>query len=281
MGAETGDTGVPEDAEDPRRRFAEECRSARELYPGKPLTQTELARMTRTSKSTISRVERCDGPIPPALPARLDQVLGTDGKFKRLYEESVASSFPTLYRRRMALERAAVAIREWSPTIVPGLFQTARYARCLVKGGSPLAGDDEVAAFVANRLLRQAIYESETPPDVRLVLCESVLRRRFCPPDVMREQLQALVTAGERPTVRVQILPLDAPAHLFSDGPVSLLTSPAHAVAVCVESYRTAGIIEDLDHVHTALRTYDEITSDALSPRESARLIAEHMEALS
>ncbi|QHF93390.1 DNA-binding protein [Streptomyces sp. NHF165] len=281
MGAETGDTGVPEDAEDPRRRFAEECRSARELYPGKPLTQTELARMTRTSKSTISRVERCDGPIPPALPARLDQVLGTDGKFKRLYEESVASSFPTLYRRRMALERAAVAIREWSPTIVPGLFQTARYARCLVKGGSPLAGDDEVAAFVANRLLRQAIYESETPPDVRLVLCESVLRRRFCPPDVMREQLQALVTAGERPTVRVQILPLDAPAHLFVDWPVTLLTSPNQAVAACVENYQTAGIVEDSAYVQAALRTYDALTSDALSPRESARLIAEQMEALS
>lgn len=63
MGAETGDTGVP-DAEDPRRRFEEECRGARALYPRKPLTQTALARTTRTSKSTISRVERCDGPSP-------------------------------------------------------------------------------------------------------------------------------------------------------------------------------------------------------------------------
>ncbi|MGW8377651.1 Scr1 family TA system antitoxin-like transcriptional regulator [Streptomyces sp. ODS28] len=243
MSAEAGDGSVSEDAEDPRRRFAEECKSARELYPDKPLTQTDLGRMTRTSKSTISRVERYEGPIPPALPVRLDQVFGTDGKFKRLYEEAVASSFPSLHRRRMALERSAVIIREWSPTIVPGLFQTAEYARYLVEGGSPLAGDDEVARFVTNRLARQAIFDNETPPDVRLVLCESVLRRRFCPPDVMRDQLQALLSRGELPTVRVQILPLDAPAHLFSDWPVTLLTSPAQAVAVCGENYRTARIL--------------------------------------
>ncbi|MFE9331867.1 Scr1 family TA system antitoxin-like transcriptional regulator [Streptomyces sp. NPDC006925] len=271
---------APEDAQDPRRRFAEECRSERELYPGKPLTQTDLAKMTRTSKSTLSRVERCEGPIPAALPPLLDQVFKTDGKFKRLHEEAIASSFPSLYRRRMALERSSVVIREWSPTIAPGLFQTPDYARYLVKGGSPLAGEDEVAGFVDNRITRQAIFDSETPPDVRLVLCESVLRRRFCPSDIMRSQLKALLDAGERPTVRIQILPLDAPAHLFIDWPVTLLTSPSQAVSACVENYRTAGIVEDSAYVQTALRTYDALTSDALSPRESARLIVKQMETL-
>ncbi|MCZ1006478.1 DUF5753 domain-containing protein [Streptomyces lydicus] len=274
-------SGDTEGADDPRRQFAEECKSARELYPDGPLNQTQLGKLTRTSKSTISRVETCKGPIPPDLPAVLDQVFKTDGKFKRLYEDVVAGSSPSLYRQRMALERTAVVIREWSPTIVPGLFQTADYARFLFKGGAPLAGDHEVAAFTANRLIRQAILDGEAPPDVRVVLCESVLRRRFCPPDIMRRQLSALAEAGQRPTVRIQILPLDAPAHLFSDWPVTLLTSPSHTVTVCVESYRTAGIVEEPGDVRTALRTYDELTSDALSARDSARLIVKQMETLS
>jgi hypothetical protein len=287
VGEETAHEGRAEDvkgagdARDPRRVFAEECRSARELYPEHPLTQTQLARMTRTSKSTISRVETCMGPIPAELPPLLDEVFATDGLFKRLYEDIVAASFPSLYRRRMALERAAVVIQEWSPTIVPGLFQTADYARCLFKGGSPRAGEDEVAAFVASRMRRREVLDGESPPDVRVVLCESVLRRRFCPPEVMRRQLGALLAAGERPTVRVQVLPLDAPGHLFSDGPVTLLTSPSRSVSVCVENYRTAGIVDDPAPVRTALRTYDELTSDALSARESARLIVEQMETLS
>ncbi|MFD7661712.1 Scr1 family TA system antitoxin-like transcriptional regulator [Streptomyces sp. NPDC059788] len=266
--------------EDPRREFAEECRSARELHDPAPLTQAQLARLVRTSKSTISRLETCHGAIPPDLPPLLDEVFATDGKFKRLHEDAVTASFPSVYRRRMAMERVAVTIREWSPTLIPGLFQTADYARCLFKGGYPRASARETSAFVNDRMARKALFDGDMPPDVRVVLCESVLRRHFCPPEVMRQQLKALLTAGSRPTVRVQVLPMDAPAHLFIECPVSLITSPSHSVSICVENYRTAGILEDPDLVRAALRAYDELTGDALPTRESARLIAEQMEKL-
>ncbi|MER7986952.1 helix-turn-helix transcriptional regulator [Streptomyces noursei] len=275
------DSGQDAEVTDARREFAEELKSARELYDPKPLSQEALGKRVRKSKSTISRVETGKGPIPPDLPALLDRVFGTDGKFKRLYEEIVARSFPSLYRKRMALERAAIVIQEWSPTIIPGLLQTADYARYLFKGSAPRAGEEEVSALVTKRLIRQAILDGDTPPDLRVVLCESVLRRRFCPPEIMRRQLRALLEAGERPTVRVQVLPLDASGHLFSDWPVSLITSPTHQVSVCVENFMLAGIIDGPDHVRTALRTYDELTSEALSARESARMIKEQMESLS
>ncbi|MEV7383100.1 helix-turn-helix domain-containing protein [Streptomyces lydicus] len=261
--------------------FAEECRSARELYPSRPLSQSQLAKMARTSKSTISRVETCSGPIPVDLPALLDEVFATDGKFKRLYEEAVAQSFPTLYRRRMSLERSAVVIREWSPTIVPGLFQTPDFARAVFTGGAPRASGEEVSAFVTNRSARRAILDGDSAPDVHVVLCESVIRRCLCPPEVMHRQLAGLLKDGERPTVRIQVLPLDAPAHLLADWPVTLLTSPSYATTVCVENYRTVGIVDDPNGVRTALRAYDELTSDALSARDSARLIAQQMETLS
>ncbi|GGX49879.1 helix-turn-helix domain-containing protein [Streptomyces noursei] len=275
------ESGQDADLTDSRRRFAEELKSARELHDPRQLSQEALGRLVRKSKSTISRVETCKGPIPPDLPALLDEVFGTDGTFKRLYEEIVARSFPSLYRQRMALERSAIVIREWSPTIIPGLFQTADYARCLLKAGAPRAGEDEVARGVENRLLRQRPLNGDTPPDVHVVLCESVLRRRFCPRDIMQRQLKALLEAAKRPTVRLQVLPLDAPGSLFIDWPVSLITSPNHAVSVCVETYRTANIIEEPEHVRRAIRTYDELTSEALSTRESTRIIEEQMEALS
>ncbi|MFE6691010.1 helix-turn-helix domain-containing protein [Streptomyces sp. NPDC057743] len=279
MGNDGLDAGQDE-VTDARRQFAEELKSARELHNPRPLSQKALARLVGTSKSTISRVETCQGRIPPELPAKLDEVLGTDGKFKRLYEEVVSRSFPSLYRRRMALERSAIAIREWSPTIVPGLLQTADYARALFKGSVPRAGEDEVAAHVSSRLARQTILRGDTPPDVHVVLCESVLRRHLGSPDIMRRQLKALLDAGERPMLRVQVLPLDATAHLFSDWPVTLFTSLTHQTSVCVENFKTVGIIDEPDHVRMALRTYDEITSEALPARESASLIATQMESL-
>ncbi|GAU66892.1 hypothetical protein SSP35_03_05410 [Streptomyces sp. NBRC 110611] len=265
---------------DPRRRFAEECQSARELYPERKLNQDQLARKLRTSRSTISRVETCRGPIPPDLPPLLDQVFSTDGLFKRLYEEIVAQSFPAQYRRGVALEREAIVVRQWSPTVVPGLLQTADYARTLLRGGAPRASEEEIKASVAARMARQDILKGEAPPDVHLVLCESVIRRQIGSRDIMRGQLAALLTQGAKATVRIQVLPLDAEAHLFVDDGARFLTGPHHLTVVCVEGYRTVAIIDDPEHVREALRAYDGLTGEALSPRESARLIRGQMEAL-
>ncbi|WP_406305751.1 helix-turn-helix transcriptional regulator [Streptomyces sp. NBC_00885] len=267
----------------PRQLFADELKSARQLYVsglGGPLSQTELARKARTSKSTISRLENTAGPIPPELPALFDQIFKTDGRFKRLYEETAAQSFPELYRRRMAFERAAVSVWEWSPTIVPGLLQTGGYARTLLRAGDPRASEQEIAAQVGARLARQDILRGSAPPDVRAVLCESVIKRRIAPADVMRDQLAALLAYGEGRTTRIQVLPLDAEAHLLIDGPTSFLTGPNHVTMVCVEAYRTASIIEDPEHVRKAARAYDDLTGEALSARDSADLIRDQMETL-
>ncbi|WP_053925978.1 DUF5753 domain-containing protein [Streptomyces chattanoogensis] len=267
-------------ADDPRRRFAEECRSSRELYPEMRLSQDQLARMLRTSKSTIGRVETCAGPIPSNLPPLLDQVFSTDGLFKRLYEEIVAQSFPAQYRRGVALEREAIVVRQWSPTVVPGLLQTADYARTLLRGGAPRASEEEIKAKVAAQLARQDILKRDAPPDVRVVLCESVIRRQIGSRDIMRGQLAALLAHGAKAAIRIQVLPLDAEAHLFIDGGARFLTGPNHLTLVCVEAYRTVAIIDDPEQVREAMRAYDGLTGEALSTRESARLIRGQMEAL-
>ncbi|MFE6028407.1 helix-turn-helix domain-containing protein [Streptomyces niveus] len=264
----------------PLEQFGEALRDARELRPAGKLSQTELARRAKTSKSTISRIERAVPPTPSHLPALFDQIFETDGLFKRLYEEVVAQTFPALYRRRMALEREAIAVWEWSPTIVPGLFQTGGYARALFRNGDRRASEEEISASVGSRLARQDLLRGAAPPDVQLVLCESVIRNRIGSPAVMKDQLAALLDIGARPTARVQVLPLDAEPHLLNDGAITFLTSPSHVTVACVEAFRTAAIIEESQHVRAALRGYDELTSEALSKRESAALIREQMETL-
>lgn len=269
-----------DDENNPRRRFAEELKSARELHSDGPMSQTELGRRTRTSKSTISRLESTEAPVPPELPVLLDQVFNTGGLFKALYEEVVAADFPALYRRRMALERQAEAVWEWSPTIVPGLLQTAGYARALLLKGKPRATQEEIVSDVSKRLARQAVLDVSAPPDLRVVLCESVLMRRVGSADVMREQLAALLDHGNQPTTRLRVLPLDAEAHLLIDWPASILTLPNHVTVVCVEAYRTAGIIEETEYVRPAVRAYTDLMGEALPVPQSASLITEYMEKL-
>ncbi|MFF5369353.1 DUF5753 domain-containing protein, partial [Streptomyces sp. NPDC013187] len=158
--------------------------------------------------------------------------------------------------------------------------QTAGYARALLLKGAPRATPEEIAADVSKRLARQAVLQAEAPPDLRVVLCESVLMRRVGSADVMREQLAVLLDHGRQPTTRVRVLPLDAEAHLLIDGAASFLTLPNNVTNVCVEAYRTAGIIEEPEHVRAAVRAYTDLMGEALSAPQSATLITEYMEKL-
>lgn len=280
MNADTDGTGGAEGALDPRKQFAEECRSARELYGEGPLTQTQLARMVRTSKSTISRVENCVGPIPAGLPPLLDQVFDTDGLFKRLYEEITAQAFPERYRRRIELERKSVSIAAWSPTVVPGLLQTAGYAWSLFREGDPRASDAELMDRVRNRTARQEILKGRTPPDFSVILCESVVRRRVGGQEVMREQLAALLEHTVRPTTVLQVLPLDAGTHGLMDGPLSILATADGPPVIYTEGIRSGAIIDEPSQVRHLSRSYDVLTASALSRDASAQMIRQHMEAL-
>ncbi|MFE2633864.1 helix-turn-helix domain-containing protein [Streptomyces scopuliridis] len=263
----------------PREAFGEALRDARKQRRAGRISQSDLGRLSHTSKSTISRIEGGVPPIASHLPALFDQIFETDGHFKRLYEDVVDQSFPAQFRRRMIMERQATAIWEWSPTVVPGLFQTAEYARALFRTGTSRPSEEEVAALTRTRITRQELLK-DAPTDIRAVLCESVIRRRFGSRDMVREQLATLLRHGERPTTRVQVLPLDAEPHALIDGPVSLLTTPNHASVVCVEAFRTANIIEDPEEVRTVIRVYDDLMGEALSARESAAVIREQMESL-
>ncbi|MFI1302354.1 helix-turn-helix domain-containing protein [Streptomyces sioyaensis] len=279
MSSNGDEAGGAEGAYDPRRQFAEECRSARELHPEAPLNQTQLAKMVRTSKSTISRVETCVGPIPPDLPARLDQVFSTDGLFKRLYEEITAQSFPKHSRRRMKLELRAIAIAEWSPTVVPGLLQTPAYAHALFREGDPRATDEELATKVRHRMARQDVLKGSSPPDFSVIICESVIRRNVGGPMVMREQLAALLTHGTRPTTVLQVLPLSAGTHGLMDGSMTLLTTAEGQPVIYTEGIRSGAIIEEPSAVRNLSRSYDVLTASALSRDASARMIQQLMEA--
>lgn len=274
-----GAPGGAEDSDDPRKQFGEECRSHRELYPQGPLSQTQLARLTRTSKSTISRVETFVGPVPADLPPLLDQVFSTDGLFKRLYEEITAQSFPEHSRKRMKLEPRAIAIAEWSPTVVPGLLQTAGYAYALFREGDPRASEEELAKKVQKRMARQDVLRGSSPPDFSVIICESVLRRNVGGSEVMREQLAALLHHGGQPTTVLQVLPLSAGTHGLMDGSMSILTTADGQPVIYAEGIRSGAIIDEPSTVRHLSRSYDVLTASALARDVSTRMIQKLMEA--
>src|SRR5262249_51111331 len=96
---------------------------------------------------------------------------------------------PTWFEDWLAAEGEAQSLRIWSPTLVPGLLQTADYARELFLAAQSDTSEDVIGALVAARLERQAILDRTEPPDLVVVLDEAVLHRLIGSPQVMHDAL--------------------------------------------------------------------------------------------
>lgn len=118
------------------------------------------------------------------------------------------------------LESAASFVRNFQCSVVPGLLQTADYARCrLAYWARYRRAEDELDAAVAARMARQQALYSATK--FHFVIGESVLRHRVCPGDVMEGQLDRLMGVATMRSVHLGVIPFwrqypgASPAHGF------------------------------------------------------------------
>ncbi|MFC0529004.1 helix-turn-helix domain-containing protein [Phytohabitans kaempferiae] len=110
----------------------------------------------------------------------------------------------------LRLEARVTMIRGLETTVVPGLLQTADYARHRIAEQPDLHNipEDVSAALTARMQRQQALYD--TSKAFHFILMENVLHNRLCPPDVMRGQLDRLTMASGLPNLKLGILPFTA-----------------------------------------------------------------------
>ena len=114
---------------------------------------------------------------------------------------------PTWFEDWLQAESNAQSLRMWSPTLIPGLLQTAEYARALFLAMQTDTSDDAINELVAARLERQAVLDQVNPPEVVALLDESVLRRLIGSPVVMHDALVHVADLSKRPNMVVQVVP--------------------------------------------------------------------------
>ncbi|MFI9380586.1 helix-turn-helix domain-containing protein [Kutzneria sp. NPDC052558] len=110
--------------------------------------------------------------------------------------------------------------RAFESTFIPGLLQTAEYARArFAQSVTVLKVRNDIDEAVAARIKRQEIlYRADKR--FHFVLTEATLRYRLCPPAVMLGQLDRLISLSALPNVKLGIIGFEtayvvAPAHGF------------------------------------------------------------------
>ena len=130
---------------------------------------------------------------------------------------------PVWFQSYLGLETAAALIRTYEVQFVPGLLQTRDYARSVVVLGHGSAREEEIDRRIDVRMTRQQMLTRADAPHLWAVVDEAALRRQIGGPDVLREQLVALMQTAKLPNVTIQVIPFHAGGHAAAGGAFSLL----------------------------------------------------------
>jgi hypothetical protein len=183
-------------------------------------------------------------------------------------------SFPFFVADLADKEATATAIRWYAPLMMPGLVQTADYARAILASTFGIT-PDEVERQVAERLQRQEILARDKPPELRVILDASVLDRLIGGRHVMAEQLRRLIEAAEQPSTTILVIPAGSGAHEGLSGEFQVLDSDGQPDFAFLETAIGGQPIPEADGVAMLNRRWVTLSGEATSWRASKALLEE------
>lgn len=185
------------------------------------------------------------------------------------WRRELRQGFASRQRVGQVLEAGAATVRNFQTAVVPGILQTADYARAIYCGLAVVQGQRDVDAAVHARLRRQeALYRSEH--SFRFLLTESALRARVGAPGTHRMQLDRLQGLMGLDTVQLAVLPWAA----------EVVTPPDHGFViyddrlVLVETVNAELAIRDAADIALYAVLFESYWEAAVVGEQASALIA-------
>jgi transcriptional regulator with XRE-family HTH domain len=270
-----------------RRRIAGELKRLREE---RGLTLDHAAKELGVARSTMSRIENAQVSVRPGDVRALLELYGVESDDvaalvqvardarQRGWWQAYSDVLPNWFEVYVGLEQAASEISTFEVALVPGLLQTADYARAVIEAELPDAPVNEVERRTELRMKRQS---DEARPEMWVVLDEAVIRRVVGGPATMRAQLERLAEEAEAPGQTLQIVPFSAGAHASMISSFSILNFPelADPPVVYLES-RAGSLYVEGSGADAYVRIFRTLQADAVSPKASIEMVREAAQSL-
>lgn len=275
----------------PRKRLAAELKRLREAA-GRTLDQVASDLLISTSK--LSRLENAQG-SPQARDVRdlavyygvASTPLGDklmrwsrDGRRQAWWAsyQEVLDRDPS-FDAYLAYETEASTVRVYTIPYVGGLLQTADYTRALISAMDPWRTPEEVDRFVQVRRLRQQSLthrEGLPPLELSTIIHESCLTQFVGSPDIMCDQLEALLKFVALPNVEIRVLPGSSEAHTMNTCTWSYFAFSEDTFdrdVVQIENHAGFFLIERHEQVKRYDRAFEELARRSLDPQDSYEFI--------
>ncbi|MCP2342047.1 hypothetical protein FHU30_007436 [Actinomadura rupiterrae] len=180
------------------------------------------------------------------------------------------------YATFIDLEAAAAWMRIFEPLVVPGLLQTPAYAREIIRKGGPLELDEnELERRVELRMRRQTVAQ-ESGLSLWVVLDEAVLHKQVGDKQVMRAQLERLVTEARTSRLALHVIPSESGGHAATSGAFGIFVFPDDddRDSVYVDTMAGTLYLDRPSDVAAANLVFDHLLVAALNSDDSLALIA-------
>ena len=175
----------------------------------------------------------------------------------------------------LGLETDATVVLDYQLAYVPGLLQTEDYMRTLFSNSRRRPTSAEIDRDVRARLLRQRRLTEQPALELVAIVDESALRRPVGGIEVMRAQLQQMVTRATLPSVCLQVLPISLGVHsgMRSSFVVLGFDDPDVPEIAYIEHTVNALHLHKEADINDCKLVFDRLRSEALSPCDSAALV--------
>ncbi|MBD0692463.1 helix-turn-helix domain-containing protein [Streptomyces sp. CBMA123] len=273
-----------------QRQLGNQLRALREkrgltLEAAEQLTGITVAKLSRLELAKtpakhadvdkIARAYECDVELRESLVA-----VAREGN-RRGWWFNYQDVLPPWLADQISLESSALSFHTYQVQLIPGLFQTADYARAAISRLAIGASPEDVEARVRIRRERQAVLTQPKPLEMWAVIHEAALRSLVGGAQTMRGQLEKLLELAVLANVTIQVMPATTGVHQGMNGPFSKLGFPGSDLdVVLLEGLLTSEWVEDPQRVSVFDRAFREIAAEAWPVSQSLDFITEQKDRL-
>jgi len=263
------------------------ARRLRELRAVAFSSGSALARHLGWHQTRVSKLEQgAQRPTDDDLRQWVEAVGATEEQLDELYELASAArieyaTFPQRYRKHGGAvaeqettaheDAASTRIAEFQPAMIPGLLQTAAYARdVLTRPCGPTSvgvTPDEIDQIVGKRMERQQVLYNPRQK-IQIVMGEAALHTRFGTTETLIGQLDRLLALTGYTHVEIGVVPFTAKMPIFP-----LTTFILYDDHVLIESITAQQRLASPDDVKAYETYFEQLREAAVTGHELETLL--------
>ncbi|MEW2622800.1 helix-turn-helix transcriptional regulator [Streptomyces sp. NPDC048106] len=186
--------------------------------------------------------------------------------------EEYRGVLPPVFLDTAEVEHHAKFLREIVITHVPGLLQTADYARAVFAYMVPGLPESDLRARVEHRMRRRILIEGDNPTPYETIIHEFALRVRVADRRVHHAQLRQILERIEQDNVTVRVIPVDQDGFAGAESSMMYAGGPVPQLDTGLRDSPTGTAFIDaaaqLDQLRALLRKVESASLDTAASRD-------------